>query len=435
MEQKQSRFFYGWVVVLGCLCIQAAAVGVLSNTLSAFIVPVSTDLGVGRSTFTLYTSFGMVSGLVMAPFWGEFFKNRRFKTFMLVGCAIIAACMWAYSMATNVYHFYAIATIKGVFQGLLTGVPVPRILSNWFIEKRGLAMGVALAGSGLAGSICTPLVTATIGNTGWRSGFQLLTIIFLVITIPVILLLIKEHPSDMGLKPLGWEKQQAKAAAGAGEAEVKVRVSGMTRAQAFKSRTYWCYIAALFLTQCCGMGLQNNVIGHLTDSGFDSMYAARIFSMMMLILVPGKIVLGKVYDTFGMKTGAIIITSLLSVSALLLWASVRKPFPVLFACVFGFANAIQTMQLPYMTGRLFGEREYTRVYGVCQPFVSMGSAIGVPLTAAIRDWTGSYRPAFLAIAVLAIVIMALELIAIKSSPGELEKFDRINDAAAAEVGD
>ena len=75
MEQttrKSPPFFYGWVVVLGCMFIQAAAVGILSNTLSAFIVPCSTDLQVGRATFTMYTSFGMVSGLVMAPFWGEF---------------------------------------------------------------------------------------------------------------------------------------------------------------------------------------------------------------------------------------------------------------------------------------------------------------------------------------------------------------------------
>lgn len=58
--------------------IQAAAVGILSNTLSAFIVPCSEDLQVGRATFTMYTSFWYGVGLLMAPLWGEFFKNRRF---------------------------------------------------------------------------------------------------------------------------------------------------------------------------------------------------------------------------------------------------------------------------------------------------------------------------------------------------------------------
>lgn len=84
---------------------------------------------------------------------------------MLLGCLLMTGGMWCYSLATNVYHFYIISSVNGIFQGLLTGVPIPRILSNWFIEKRGLAMGVALAGSGLAGSIMTPLVTATIQSS------------------------------------------------------------------------------------------------------------------------------------------------------------------------------------------------------------------------------------------------------------------------------
>lgn len=420
-SRKSPRFFYGWVVVAGCMFIQAAAVGILSNTLSAFIVPCSEDLQVGRATFTMYTSFGMVSGLLMAPLWGEFFKNQRFKPFMLLGCLLMTGGMWCYSLATNVYHFYIISSVNGIFQGLLTGVPIPRILSNWFIEKRGLAMGVALAGSGLAGSIMTPLVTATIQSSGWRAGFRQLTIVFFLITIPVILLLIKEHPSDVGQKPLGWDHVQAVPA------EMGGTISGMTRAQAFRSKTYWCYIAALFLTQLCGMGLQNNIIGYLTDVGFDSMYAASIFSLMMFILVPGKIALGSIYDRFGIRIGSIVITVTLSLSAVLLILSVRSPIPVIFAIVFGFGDTIQTMQLPYMTGKLLGEREYTRIYGVCQPFVSMGSAVGVPLTAAVRDITGSYVPAFIAIAALAFVIMALELFAIRFSKKEIAAFDKINN--------
>ena len=116
-SRKSPRFFYGWVVVAGCMFIQAAAVGILSNTLSAFIVPCSEDLQVGRATFTMYTSFGMVSGLLMAPLWGEFFKNRRFKPFMLLGCLLMTGGMWCYSLATNVYHFYIISSIRRNFPG------------------------------------------------------------------------------------------------------------------------------------------------------------------------------------------------------------------------------------------------------------------------------------------------------------------------------
>lgn len=430
MQQSKPKFFYGWVVVLGCLCVQAAAVGIIANTLSVFIVPCCADLGVARGTFTLYNSFGMLGGLFMGPLWGEFFKNHRFKPYMIAGCCIIGLCMYSYSRATSVYHFYIIATIKGIFSGMLTGVPIARILSNWFIEKRGTAMGIALAGSGLAGSIMTPIVAATVEASGWRAGFVQLAIVFFLITVPVIFFLIKEKPEDMGLKPLGWETVALQET----EAEKPtVKVSGMTRAQALKSKTYWCYVLALFLTSACGMGVQNNIIGHLVGTGFDSAYAARVFSLSMLILVPGKILVGRLYDTVGVKFTTVFLALGLSTSAVLLSFAKRSPLPMVFAVIFGFANAIQTMQMPYITGRIFGDREYTRVYGICQPFVSMGSAIGVPLSASVYDWAHSYVPGFLTMAVGGVLIMFLMLSALKFAPVELKKFDEINDAKAAEA--
>ena len=429
MQKSKPKFFYGWVVVLGCLCIQAAAVGIIANTLSVFIVPCCEDLGVARGTFTLYSSFGMLGGLFMGPLWGEFFKNHRFKPYMIGGCLIIGACMFGYSVATNVYHFYAIATVKGIFSGMLTGVPIARILSNWFIEKRGTAMGIALAGSGLAGSIMTPIVSATVQASGWRAGFVQLAIVFLIITVPVILIFIRETPEEMRLKPLGWELQ----AQNKPEAVSVSKLSGMTRAQALKSKTYWCYVLGLFLSSACGMGIQNNIIGHLVGNGFDAAYAARVFSVTMLVLVPGKIIVGRMYDTVGMKLTTMILSLGLSASAVMLAFATRSPLPMIFAVIFGFANAIQTMQMPYMTGRIFGDREYTRVYGVCQPFVSLGSAIGVPLSATVYDLAGSYVPGFLAMAVGGVLIMLLMLSAFKFSPRELESFDKINDEIDASV--
>ncbi|MBQ2698016.1 MAG: MFS transporter, partial [Clostridia bacterium] len=363
----------------------------------------------------------------LSPFWGEFFKNHRFKPYMLLGCTIIGGCMYAYSLAQNVYHFYIIAAIKGIFSGMLTGVPVSRILSNWFIEKRGLAMGIALAGSGLAGSAMTPIVSATVEANGWRAGFVQLAVVFFAITVPVIAILIKEKPEDMGLKPLGWEN----AAQNAALAAAADKSYGMTRAQAIKSRTYWCYVIALSLSSACGMGIQNNIIGHLTGNGFDAAYAARIFSVSMLVLVPGKIVLGRVYDKVGIKFATIYLTVGLSASALLLAYGTKHPMPFVFAVIFGFANAIQTMQMPYITGRIFGEREYTRIYGICQPFVSIGSALGVPLSATVYDLTGSYVPGFLAMAVGGMIIMVLMVSAVTFSSRELEEFSAINKAEDA----
>ena len=147
-------------------------------------------------------------------------------------------------------------------------------------------------------------------------------------------------------------------------------------------------------------------------------------------MVVGKIVLGRVYDRFGMKTGSVMLFSLMALSGALLCAASRSPIPMVFAVVFGFANAAPTMQPPYMTGRLLGEREYSRIYGVCQVFDRLGVTLGMPVTAAIRDITGSYVPVFAAVSICSMLVLALMLAAIRSAPVEVARCDAVNDAAA-----
>lgn len=418
MEQQQTKqkFFYGWVVVIGLMFIQGAAVGILGNTLSAFYAPVSEGLGVSRATFTLFNTFGMGTGVIMAPIWGEFFKSRRLKPYMIAGCLIIAVCIYGYSISTHVYHFYAIAAVKGIFQGMLTGIPFAKLLGNWFIEKRGTATGIALAGSGIAGAIMVPITSATIEGMGWRAGFVQLTWVYLAITIPVLFLLIRETPEEMGLKPYGYNPSATPKVSASG------LQSGISRNQAFRSKTFWFYAIALLLSQVCGAGIQNNLISHLRDIGYAPTFAASIFSVMMIVLVPGKIIVGRVYDS-NIKVASIFITLMLSASCVALANAGTMPIPYIFAVLFGFANTIQTMQLPYLTGRLFGEKEYTRVYGICQPFTQIGSAFITPVSNLMQQSFGSYVPVFYIFAGLSLVTMVLLLASISASPKEIEKFD------------
>ena len=422
MEQKkESKFFYGWVIVFAIGCLQGAAIGIIGNTMSVFIRPVSTAMGVARSVFLLTQTIGMLAGLVMSPIWGEFFKNRRFKPWMILGAIAAGGSIYCNSYATKMWHLYALAAVRSSMQGMLTGVPIARILSNWFVEKRGTATGLALAGSGLAGSIVTPIVSRTIETLGWQAGYRQVGLMFFAITAPVLLLLLRENPADMGLKPYGYKEN----------VEVKVisigLKSGMSRAQAFRSKTYWHYIVGLFVVQGCTMSISNNVVNHLTDIGYSPAFAARIFSLLLFMLVPGKPVLGYIYDKLGIRAGTIFATVMVGVSPILLAMTAifrhLEWMPYAFALWFGFAYSIASMQLPYMTPKLFGDKEFTRVYGVCQPFMSLGSALVVPFANRIQESIGSYVPIFFSLSVGFAVALFLMLQAIKFSPIEIAKFD------------
>ena len=423
-EHKKPKFFYGWVVVFSILCLQGAATGIISNTMSVFIKPVSEALGVSRSTFYLYNTFGMLTGIFMGPIWGEFFRNRRFKLWMILGSLFAGGSVFAYSMCTHVYQFYAIAMLKSAFQGMLTGVPIARTLSFWFIEKRGLATGIALSGSGLAGSLMTPIVSRTIELYGWRAGYRQLGIMFFAITAPILLFLYRERPEDMGLKPLGWNEEVH----GKPRTSATGLRSGISRAQALKSKTYWCYVGALFLTQGCVMATSNNVVNHLTDIGYSSAFAASIFSLLLLMLVPGKTILGYVYDKLGMVKGSYFIYAIIGTAPAVLAMTALRPdlkwLPYMAAMWFGFGYSLLTIQHPYFSPKLFGEKEFTRVFGICGPFSSIGNAIIVNSANKGQEYLGSYVPIFFANSVGIFAALGLMLAAIKFAPIETEKFDR-----------
>jgi len=425
MEQKkQPKFFYGWVVVFTIFCLQGSATGILNNTMSVFIKPVSEALGVSRSTFYLYNTFGMIAGIFASPFWGEFFRNRRFKLWMIFGCLVCGGSVFAYSMCTHIYQFYAIAMVRSAFQGMLMGVPISRTLSFWFIEKRGLATGIALSGSGFAGGVMTPIVSRTIELYGWRAGYRQLGILFFLISGPILLFLYRERPEDMGLKPLGWiEEIHGKPR----ESATGIK-SGISRAQAFRSKTYWCYVGSLFLTQGCVMSTSNNVVNHLTDIGYTPAFAASIFSILLFMLIPGKTVLGYIYDKLGMAKGCAIIYFIIGTapSVLALTGLFRGStwMPYVFAMWFGFGYSILSMQHPYFSPKLFGEKEFTRVFGICGPFSSIGNAIIVNSVNKGQEAIGSYVPLFFANTGGLAVALALMLAAIRFAPIETEKFDK-----------
>ena len=430
VNQGKPKLFYGWVVVFSILCLQGAAIGILGNTMSVFFRPVSEALGVSRSTFYLYNTFSAITGMVMSPFWGEFFRNRKFKPYMILGSFTAAGTVFAYSYSTSIYHFYAIAMVNACFSGMLMGVSIARILANWFIEKRGLATGIALSGSGLAGAIMTPIVSRTIENYGWRAGYRQLGICFFVITVPILVLLLKETPEEMGLKPLGWKPQDEQVTRDGGTLK-----SGMTRAQALRSKTFWCYALALFMVQGCVMSTSNNVVNHLTDIGYSPAFAAGIFSILLFMLVPGKPFLGFLYDRLGMARATTINTLTMSVAPILLacTAIFRQAtwLPYLYAVWFGSAYAITSMQLPYMTPQLFGDKEFTRVYGIAQPFTMLGSALLVPVANRAQEMIGSYVPVFFALSGGILVALGLMHMAIRAAPEEIARFDREDGIAPA----
>ncbi|HWP80144.1 MAG TPA: MFS transporter [Candidatus Acidoferrum sp.] len=406
MEATQKhRPFYGWVIVGCCMLLAGAGIGIASNCVSVFVKPVSEALGVARGQFSLYATFSSVCSMVMAPFIGGFFEKYPFKRLMVIGCCAGAGTLMLYSFATSLWQFYAIAIMNGTLIGLMNGIPIALLLSRWFVDKRGLATGIAYTGSGLAATVMVPIVNKIIESSGWRGGYRTLSVIFICLTLPTILLLIKPRPEDVGQTALGAEKLAAKD----GEAP---RKTGFTRAEAVRMPAFWFFVASLFLTGFVGMGTQQHVIAYLTDVGYTSDFASSMFSLSMAVLMAGKVLLGYIFDKFGVRVGTVYMCAVFVASEVLLLTAGRdKGLAFGFAVIFGLANAMQTIPMPYFVSHLFGDLEYARIYGISSPFYMAGMSLGMPFSGFVYDATGSYMAAWAGYAVVIFLIMAILLAA------------------------
>ena len=145
------------------------------------------------------------------------------------------------------------------------------------------------------------------------------------------------------------------------------------------------------------------------DAGYATTTAASIASLYLFIAIPGKRILGHIYDRYGVKAGILFGNAMFFLSVICLIFIKHQPFLYLKAILFGFGTCIGTVSAPVITSGIFGTKHYAEIYGFLSLFPSVGYAIGGPLIASAYDLTGSYNIAWMIVAALAIV-MTLSLL-------------------------
>ncbi len=402
MENKQKTF-YGWWIMAGCFFLTFSGIGIAINSIGVFLKPVSESLGFARGEFSLYFTIAALSMMVAAPFMGKLLSKYNIRLVMGIATTLLAISFILYSQSTQLIHFYLLSISLGIGMAGTHVIPVALLITNWFKEKRGLALAIALAGSGIGGMCFNPIGNYLITVYGWQTAYIILGCILALTTIPVALFIVRLHPSEMGLVPYGETQENAESLAD---------LKGFSLSEAVKTSGFWLLALALFFIGLINMGVQQHIPAYLNDIGHSPAFAASIVAIFMGVLVVGKIALGHIFDRYGSKIGVILIFSVFALATFILMGAKAVWIAVVFGLIFGFANAIMTIPAPLLTVELFGQKNYGVIYGVMSIFFTLGSGVGMPLSGAIFDAQGSYLPAFGLYIVLALVTMLIALLAL-----------------------
>lgn len=397
--EKKKKFYFGWFVMLACSMLYFILIGLINNSTSHYIVPITEELGISRSAFMAKTIITQIVGVVMSIYVYKIFDKINYRILMPIGFTLYCAANFLNAQVKSIEEVFIIAFLQGFFSFPTSFVVLSTTISNWFIKNRGLVIAIVMSFSGLGGIVFNPLVAALIANFGWRVSYMIISAIMLAICLPFIIAFLYLKPEDKGLKPYG-EKQELTG--------TETEKRGLLKKEALRTSNLWLSCAVMFLISFTIQGFLLNSAPIFREAGHDEMFTGFIGSISMISLIIGKFALGALFDRYGTRVSNSAYHLILAFGMAILLFRANPVLAAAGAGVVGIALALNTMAPPLMIPELFGEKDHGNIYAVMNVFLVAGSSLSSVAPGFIFDITGSYQLMIIiwsAMCVLAFLLM------------------------------
>jgi len=339
------------------------------------------------------TSGNFYSKLLIGPLFGflagwivDRFGPRRM---MMAGILMAGIALVGLSFTTTLAFFYFFYLFNAL--GYVCGGPLPNqvLISRWFNEARGKAMGFAYLGIGVGGALAPLLANRLTQQFGWPGALRTMGILIVVIALPLVFF-VKESP--------GAEANTASAA-------TPVSIGGV-----LKSR----YFYLLAIGSMCSIGAVGGTFQNLKLFMTGDLFrgtpvqdaqstAAYVLSLVLISSLVGRLLMGWLADRFPKKYVMLLIYLIVACSIPLLFLASSQPFLYLFAILFGIGLGGDYMIIPLMAAELFGVKVLGRLMGVVLTADGVAEALAPVIVAKTRDTSGSYAVGFSILIALAFI--------------------------------
>jgi len=436
-QKKQGKFFYGWWIVAGGFLIMATCYTIFVNCIPLFQPHIVKDLDIGVGQFNTGVSLCTVVAIFASLIIGKLidkYSVRILGAFTVLTTSIVLVL---FSFITQLWHLYALCIVAGMIVVAGTRLLISVLTTNWFTLKRGLAVSIALSGSGAGGVILSPITSAMIVNQGWRPAFLLLATIALIAALPITVIAFRNRPSDKGLEPYGVGRTDKVAIDKSPDEPVTVAV-GWKVLQ--KNLGFWTLVIGFVMMGIVNGAIITNSISNMTSvtientvvvaGGHDPIWAGYVWSLYLGVVIVGKVALGAIYDRWGLRIGTLTGTAACILAGIALCFASTDWGPILAAIFFGFGTCMGTVSPPIMVVKQYGKKDLGNIVGIVTAFELFGAAIGAIVSGIFFDIFLSFVPAWI-MTIIASVIMGFALMA--SIPAARKLVGRRKLEGAAEL--
>ncbi len=398
-SSKRARNYYPWLIVIGCCCMQIGGIGIFLDSCGVFYVPAAAGLGISVGTYSQYLSFSFL-GTIPAAFLASYLMNKV-DIRILIGvnvtlCSLLLIFM-GYYPSTLVRNIAGFTT--GFSGGFFFMIMTPVLINNWFIKRKGLAIGIAMASSGIGAAILSPLITLLIAAVGWQLAYVYTGLFVMVLILPWDIFVFRLRPEDIGLKPFGWEESCTFE-----QTSDHLDRSGVPYSRAIRTFSFIC--VCLFVGCIAMFSGYNSYLNAFGQSlGYTALISSTFLVAVSLGSIVEKILMGFLYDYIGIYKIIWINCALLITGLFLLGTQTNLVMLYIGAALFGIQNSLVAVQTPLLIRELFGNRDYSRLVPLTRIGIGALGMTGPLLVAGIYNATGTYSVVWLTS--IAIVIVAL----------------------------
>ena len=401
----EKRLDYKWVVAGLCFLVMFMGLGFCSSAKNAYFQPIVEALGFSRGAFGISDTFRYATTSIVTLFFYRLIERFGTKKMICAGIVCYTLSALINAVSNTLVGFY----IGGIFLGIAVAFAgstiVSVIINKWFTNHKGTVLGIILAanaaGSATAIALLEPMIYS--GGVGYKNAY-FATAMAVVSVLVIVALFYKDKESNAVSDNLN-EKQQK-----------DVEWNGFAYESLARKPAFYAVIICMAIYALSSVSSISTP--HFKDIGFSGEFIALNACVGSIVLMISKILVGIIYDRFGIKTSVnICLFTALAAKLILFFVTPQMPIlAISHTVLMSIATPFETVMIPIIVLDLFGQRSFNKVLAVTTSLFTVGHALNAPLLNMPYDFMNNYVISFItstAAAVVIIVVLNYSMISLK----------------------
>jgi sugar phosphate permease len=412
---RRGKLHYAWVVTAITFLTLLVAAG-LRSTPGVLIVPLEAEFGWSRATIAFAVGLNIFLYGLIGPFAAAVMDRFGLRRTMLAALALIAAGVALTPLMTRPWQLVLLwGVVVGIGSGSTALVLGATVVARWFATRRGLVMGLLTASTATGQLIFLPVLASLAENYGWRSVS--LTVAGVAIALfPVVALVMRDRPEDIGLRRYGAAADESPAVAARGNPVARALIA---LRDGLRSHDFWLLAGSFFI---CGASTNGLIGTHLIpaclDHGIPQVAGASLLAAMGIFDLVGTTLSGWLSDRWSNRGLLAWYYGLRGLSLIYLPFAFDVSFYglSLFAVFYGLDWIATVPPTIRLATRAFGNEQGPIMFGWIAAAHQLGAALAAFAAGALRVELGTYLQAFMLSGLLCLGA-ALMVMFIGRSPG------------------